>query len=195
MRDSVASLKRRIHAILVAALLVSVACNVAAAEPTWLGRLVAAWPPLALMLVVDVLGRRPAGGGWAGRLQVAGAAGVASVAAVASFAHMHSVALAAGESELVAWLFPLTVDGLAVVCSVALVGINRPEPFPTADDTALLDIERVAVVAEQAPATEKLSPAARREAIAATSTDDVGELAARFGVSTKTIRRDLEVVS
>ena len=30
-----------------------------------------------------------------------------------------------GESELVAWVLPLSVDGLAVVCSVALVEINR----------------------------------------------------------------------
>jgi len=116
--------------VIVAALGVSVACNVAAAEPTLVGRAVAAWPPLALMLVVEVLSRAPLP---AGRLRwvAAGGAGIVAVtAAVASFHHMHSVALAAGESELVAWLFPLTVDGLAVVASVALMGQHHDDPVP-----------------------------------------------------------------
>jgi hypothetical protein len=38
---------------------------------------------------------------------------------------MQAVARQVGESELVATLFPLSVDGLAVVASVALVEVNR----------------------------------------------------------------------
>lgn len=40
---------------------------------------------------------------------------VGLVAAAASFAHMRHVALLAGESDLVSWGWPLTVDGLAIV--------------------------------------------------------------------------------
>ena len=153
------NLKSRVHLVLASALVVSVACNVAAAEPTAVGRLVAAWPPVALMLVVDVLGRVPSGGGWSGRLQLGGAAGVALVAAVASFSHMHSVALAAGESELVAWLFPLTVDGLAIVASVALVEINRPVPDSRQESSSS------AVPLEVAPSIPDLNIAADPSAL------------------------------
>lgn len=138
---SLVSVRRRVHAVLAAALIVSVAANVTAAEPTLVGRAVAAWPPLALMLVVDVLGRVPAGATKTiNRLRIVAAFCVAGVAAVASFSHMRHVALAAGESQLVAWLFPLTVDGLAVVCSIALVELanrtsiatSEPAPEPVA---------------------------------------------------------------
>ena len=119
------SLKRRVHTVLAIALLASVAANVLAAEPTFVARCVAAWPPVALLLVVDVLGRVPTSPGAGGRLASAAAGVVALVAAVASFSHVRHVALEVGESELVAWILPLSVDGLAVVCSVALVEINR----------------------------------------------------------------------
>lgn len=128
MSTPVADLRKirtRVHAVLAAALIVSVAANVTAAAPTWTGRAVAAWPPIALLLIVDVLGKAPVAAGWLGRLSVAAAGLVALVAAVASFSHMRHVAQAAGESELVAVLFPLSVDGCAVVCSIALVEINR----------------------------------------------------------------------
>lgn len=36
----------------------SIAANVSSAQPTWLGRAVAAWPALALLLVVEMLSRR-----------------------------------------------------------------------------------------------------------------------------------------
>lgn len=142
------SLKTRVHTVLVAALAVSVAANVSAAEPTVIGRCVAAWPPVALMLVVDVLGRVPRGSGWLSRTQTVGAGLVASVAAVASFAHMQHVARAAGESELVAVLFPLTVDGLAVVCSVALVELKRSDvaPAPVPHETPAAAVSAVPAV-------------------------------------------------
>lgn len=123
--DQLHSIRRRVHFALAAALLASVAANVLAAEPTVVARAVAAWPPVALMLVVDVLGRAPTASGWTGRVAVAAAGMVAFVAGLASFAHVRAVALAVGESELVAWVLPLSVDGLAVVCSVALVEISR----------------------------------------------------------------------
>jgi hypothetical protein len=92
------------------------------------GRAVAAWPPIALLLVVEVLARSSLPVGRLRWVAGGGAACVATTAALASFHHMHEVALAAGESNLVAWLFPLTVDGLAVVASVALLGANQTSP-------------------------------------------------------------------
>jgi hypothetical protein len=100
---------------------------VLAAEPTTVGRGVAAWPPIALLLVVEVLARSPLPTGRLRWAAITGAALVAVVAAVASFHHMHEVASSVGESTLVAYLFPLSVDGLAVVASVALLGTDRPD--------------------------------------------------------------------
>ena len=120
-----ASVRRRLLATLWAAAGVSVVCNVLSAEASWVGRGVAAWPPVALLLVVEVLARSPLPNGrwrWAA---VVGAGSVAAVAAIASFTHMQAVARQVGESELVATLFPLSVDGLAVVASIALVEANR----------------------------------------------------------------------
>lgn len=125
-----ASVRRRLLGVLWAAAGVSVACNVLSAEPSWVGRGVAAWPPIALLLVVEVLARSPLPTGrwrWAA---VTGAGSVAAVAAIASFTHMQAVAREVGESELVATLFPLSVDGLAVVASVALVEVNRRVASP-----------------------------------------------------------------
>jgi hypothetical protein len=133
--------RTRLLLVLWAAGAVSIACNVLSAEPTIVGRLVAAWPPVALLLVVEVLARSPLPTGWLRWVAAGGAASVALVAAIASFHHMHSVALGVGESALVAWLFPLSVDGLAVVASVALVGVHRPESesgHPPAPTTAPL---------------------------------------------------------
>ena len=132
-----ATVRRRLLLVLWTAGAVSVACNVLAAEPSAVGRAVAAWPPVALLLVVEVLARSPLPPGRLRWTAAGGAGSVAVVAAVASFHHMHSVAGSVGESALVAILFPLSVDGLAVVASVALLGTtpsSRPRPLePPAD--------------------------------------------------------------
>lgn len=65
----------------------SLAANVAAAEPTVLGRVVAAWPPLAFFLtfelLVQVLRERPA----VGEIQTPGGRGVAQLRVVAAPGH------------------------------------------------------------------------------------------------------------
>ncbi len=142
----------KVRFVLVAALLVSVAANMLAAEPTVVGRAVAAWPPIALLLLVDVLGRTPRSSGWLGRLVALATASVAGVAAVASFWHMRAVALSAGESELVAVLFPLTVDGLAVVCSAALVELSRSDrPAAQVPDLSVMSVESPGLVDSTVP--------------------------------------------
>lgn len=140
-------LRRRVQAALIAALAASVAANILAAEPTPVARAVAAWPPIALLLTIDVLGRVPTPNGWTGRLATVATALVAGVAALASFAHVRAVALAVGESELVAWVLPLSVDGLAVVCSIALVELNKSHaPIAPAADGITAEAEPTSTV-------------------------------------------------
>jgi hypothetical protein len=51
---------------------------------------------------------------------LAGAVVVAAIAALASYTHMRGLALRYGQTELIANLLPLSVDGMMVVASVAL---------------------------------------------------------------------------
>ena len=63
--------------------------------------------------------------GWATRaITVAAVLLVAAVAAVVSYAHMQEVADRAGE-QWRAWLLPLSVDGLVVAASMALLTRRR----------------------------------------------------------------------
>ena len=148
------SARQRLLLVLWTAGAVSVACNVLAASPTLVGRAVAAWPPVALLLVVEVLARSPLPRGRLRWVAALGATAVASVAAVASFHHMHAVALDVGESPLVAWIFPLSVDGLAVVASVALLGPDR-HATPTAPSAAVADVQ---VLDDPGPADQPTAP-------------------------------------
>lgn len=54
-------------------------------------------------------------------LSVSAAGVVALVAAIASYSHMRDVALLAGQGDMLAYILPLSVDGLLIVASVALV--------------------------------------------------------------------------
>src|SRR5690606_10700676 len=87
--------------------------------------LFAAWAPVALLLVAEMMvrGQRPRG--LLSAVEWIGAFLVALAAAVVSYGHMRGLLLQYGESELVAVLLPLSVDGLVVVASVALAAGRR----------------------------------------------------------------------
>ena len=51
---------------------------------------------------------------------LAGALVVAAIAALASYSHMRGLAIRYGQSELIADLLPVSVDGMMVVATVAL---------------------------------------------------------------------------
>jgi len=109
----------------------SIAANVAHAaernaDGTDIGAMLfAAWAPVALLLVAEMMvrGQRPRG--LLSAVEWIGASLVALAAAVVSYGHMRGLLLQYGESELVAVLLPLSVDGLVVVASVALAAGRR----------------------------------------------------------------------
>src|SRR5262245_27682788 len=51
---------------------------------------------------------------------LSGALVVAAIAALASYSHMRNVALRYGQSELIAALLPISIDGMMVVATIAL---------------------------------------------------------------------------
>jgi len=152
--------RRRLLIVLWFAGAVSVACNILAANPGPVARAVGAWFPVALLLVVHVFGEVRLPAGWPRRAAISGAVVVAVAAAVASFNHMHEIALNAGEPPLVAVLFPLSVDGLAVVASVALAALDRTDP--TSDASEPVRAPTVATVSTASSSTPSSSPTGDR---------------------------------
>ena len=198
------------RAALTLGLAASLAGNVIAADPTALGRLVAAWPPLALLVAIELVTRIPAKGGALSALRLASAGLLAVIAAWVSYWHLVELGRSAGEGGVAAHLLPLSVDGLVAVASICLREISEPTAdkpaprpasarprlpvAPTAPDQA------VAVIAKAEPA------GASRPAVIA-SQGDIGqrvrrlaaehpewtkaELASAAGCSDRTVRRHL----
>ncbi|PZS32434.1 MAG: hypothetical protein DLM59_08215 [Pseudonocardiales bacterium] len=62
---------------------------------------------------------------WTRPARYAGTAAVAGIAALASYGHQRGVALAHGESHLIAALLPLSVDGMMAVAAVVMLDDRR----------------------------------------------------------------------
>jgi Protein of unknown function (DUF2637) len=99
----------------------SVAANVLHARPNPISQAIAAWPPLALLLAVELISRVPMHRRSLAYARLLATAAIASIAAWVSYWHMAGVASRYGETGASAYLLPLSVDGLIVVASVCLV--------------------------------------------------------------------------
>jgi hypothetical protein len=116
---------RRIRWAVRAALMLGVAASVAAnvlhAQPNIISQVISAWPPLALLLTVELTSRIPMHRPSLAALRVFATITIAGIAAWVSYWHMQGVAMKFGETETSSYLLPLSVDGLIVVASVSLV--------------------------------------------------------------------------
>lgn len=82
--------------------------------------------PVFLLIAVEVLSRVDWGEHRGQRLAgIAGAVVVALVAAIASYSHMRSLLGTWGESPFMAGIGPVAVDGLMVLCGMALMVTGR----------------------------------------------------------------------
>jgi hypothetical protein len=99
----------------------SIAANVLHAEPNIISQIISAWPPLALLLTVELTSRIPMHRPLLATIRVISTAVIAGIAAWVSYWHMQDVAVRFGEAEIAAYLLPISVDGLIVVASVSLV--------------------------------------------------------------------------
>jgi len=146
-----------VRAALVLGVVASVAANVLHAEPTVVGRAIAAWSPLALLVTVELISRVPVHRRTLARVRLLATAGIAGIAAWVSYWHMVAVALRYGEGAASAHLIPFSVDGLVVVASVCLVEL--------AERIQHTDIEQSAVPVVAADCDEGV-PAGERPAVA-----------------------------
>src|SRR5258706_3096128 len=82
------------------------------------------WPPIALLLAIEALIRIPASKrlGAAGRVLATIAVGFAS--GWLSYWHMASTVSQHGESGGGQYIWPLSVDGLMVICAIGLVEVG-----------------------------------------------------------------------
>jgi hypothetical protein len=110
-----------VRATLTLGVAASVAANILHARPNPISQAIAAWPPLALLLTVELISRVPMHRKLLAAARLGATAGIAAIAAWVSYWHMAGVAARYGESPSSAYLLPLSVDGLIIVGSVSLV--------------------------------------------------------------------------
>ncbi|MCZ7421172.1 DUF2637 domain-containing protein [Verrucosispora sp. WMMA2121] len=112
------------RAVLALGVAASIAANVLHARPNLISQVIAAWPPLALLLTVELISRVPADRRGLAAARLIAAAVIAVIAAWVSYWHMVGVAARYGETGAAAsYLLPISVDGLVVVASISLVEI------------------------------------------------------------------------
>jgi hypothetical protein len=195
----------------------SVAANVLHAQPNPISQAIAAWPPLALLLTIELISRIPVHRRSLTAVRLAAAASIAGIAAWVSYWHMAGVTARYGEVGAAPYLIPLSVDGLVAVASVCLVEltgrlqVTADEPVTVTDTQA--DIPPVATAdtkADEAPeAVQPTTPerAAKRPATKRNTGKAVARLRARdpklstqdiarrLGVTDRTVRRHLSTAT
>jgi hypothetical protein len=113
-----------VRATLTLGVAASVLANILHALPNPISQAIAAWPPLALLLAVELISRVPVLHRWLALARLGATAAIAGIAAWVSYWHMAGVAARYGETGTSAYLLPLSVDGLIVVASICLVELG-----------------------------------------------------------------------
>jgi hypothetical protein len=110
-----------VRSVLTLGVAASVAANILHADQNPIAQAIAAWPPLALLLTVELISRVPVYRRSLAAVRLGATATIAGIAAWVSYWHMAGVAARYGETGAAPYLLPLSVDGLVVVASVSLV--------------------------------------------------------------------------
>ncbi|MBN1173818.1 MAG: DUF2637 domain-containing protein [Micromonosporaceae bacterium] len=121
--SDVAQLRRiqwAVRATLVLGVAASVTANILHARPHPIAQAIAAWPPFALLITVELVSRVPMHRRSLGIIRIIATTGIAGIAAFVSYQHMAGVASRYGEVGVAPYLLPLSVDGLIIVASVSL---------------------------------------------------------------------------
>jgi len=113
-----------VRATLVLGVAASVVANVLHALDNPISQAIAAWPPCALLLTVELISRVPVHRKSLAFCRLLATAIIAGIAAWVSYWHMASVAARYGETGASPYLLPLSVDGLIVVASICLVELG-----------------------------------------------------------------------
>ncbi|MBE1488086.1 DUF2637 domain-containing protein [Plantactinospora soyae] len=145
-----------VRATLTLGVAASVVANVLHARDNPISQAIAAWPPLALLLTVELISRVPVHRRSLAFARMAATATIAGIAAWVSYWHMVGVAARYGETGASPYLLPLSVDGLIVVASICLVELGGRISIEQAEKAARAEEPAVATVA--APGTSRKTP-------------------------------------
>lgn len=186
-----------VRAALVLGVASSVAANVLHAHPNPISQTIAAWPPVALLLTVELISRVPVRRRTLTAVRLAATAFIAGIAAWVSYTHMAGVAAHYGERGAAPYLIPLSVDGLVVVASVCLVeltgrtkAVSTPDSQPDITADTPPDTEPPAGRTPRKPRNPDTATAvARLRARHPEMT--TADIARRIGVTDRTVRRHL----
>lgn len=148
-----------VRATLALGVAASVTANILHAQPNPISQAIAAWPPLALLITVELVTRVPVHRRSLGFIRVAAASTIAAIAAWISYHHMVGVVARYGETGTVPYLLPLSVDGLIIVASVSLVELatrrreaeHQPQAVPA-------DVPAAPAPDEPAPSSGDTTP-------------------------------------
>ncbi len=145
-----------VRGTLVLGVAASVAANVLHALPDPVAQIIAAWPPLALLLTVELISRVPVHRRVLAAARLLATTGIAGIAAWVSYWHMAGVASRYGERGASPFLLPLSVDGLVIVASVSLVelaGRIRAADTVASADPTVAATDTTAAAADTPPAS------------------------------------------
>ncbi|MCM4084890.1 DUF2637 domain-containing protein [Paractinoplanes hotanensis] len=185
----------------------SVAANILHALPNPISQAIAAWPPLALLLTVELISRIPVHRRSLAVVRIAATASIAAIAAWVSYWHMAGVVSRYGEVGAAPFLIPLSVDGLVVVASVCLVELSgrmqrevkevdvrtAVEAVTAPDITADIEAD-TASLKTRTPRKRDTGKAVAR--LRARHPDlPSREIARRLGVTDRTVRRHLSAAA
>lgn len=159
-----------VRGVLMLGVAASVVANVLHANPNLISQSIAAWPPLALLLTVELISRVPVHRSGLAIARIIATTLIAGIAAWVSYWHMAGVALRYGESPSAAHMIPLSVDGLIVVASICLVELSgriratqhgeelnqAAIAAPVADEPTLTEASPAIAAPEQPPAAPDL---------------------------------------
>ncbi|HEV8566348.1 MAG TPA: DUF2637 domain-containing protein [Actinoplanes sp.] len=162
-----------VRATLVLGVAASVVANILHALDNPISQAIAAWPPLALLLTVELISRVPVHRRSLAFARLLATATIAGIAAWVSYWHMAGVAARYGETGASPYLLPLSVDGLIVVASICLVELGG----------------RIAALEAAATATAREAAASAATVAARTAAPPV---AARTGASPATVAAQAE---
>src|SRR5262245_53210793 len=107
-----------VRATLALGVAASVGANILHALPNPISQTIAAWPPISLLVTIELISRVPMHRRTLAGARLFATAAIAGIAAWVSYWHMAGVASRYGESHTSSVLLPLSVDGLIVVASV-----------------------------------------------------------------------------
>jgi hypothetical protein len=152
-----------VRAVLTLGVAASVSANVLHARDDPISQAISAWPPLALLVTIELISRVPVHTRALARVRLVATALIAGIAAWVSYWHMAAVAARYGETGASPYLLPLSVDGLVVVASVCLVElagrIRAGMPPASAEPAAALVAP--SPTPPPTPATRQPAPATR----------------------------------